>query len=118
MFLLNETEMGQNNSVFVFVRKTWKYSHRRPNLIIDMNQVTNLKSLGFTWEKWQIYRESPQVFDPHISAIVRFVSDCVAKLLYVPVLVEDYLPAPTLWSTNPMKLSAFHPFIFFTKYYS
>ena len=46
MFLLNETEMGQNNSVFVFVRKTWKCSHRRPNLIIDMNHVTNLKSLG------------------------------------------------------------------------
>ena len=35
----------------VFVQKTSNYSHGRPNLRIDMNQVANLKSLGFTWKK-------------------------------------------------------------------
>ena len=46
----------------VFVQKTSNYSRGRPNLRIDMNQVANLKSLGFTWKKLQIYWESPQVF--------------------------------------------------------
>ena len=45
--LLDETKMAHNNSVFVFVRKTSNDSCGRPNLRIDMNQVTNLKSLGF-----------------------------------------------------------------------
>ena len=43
--------MAQNNSVFDFVRKTSNKRRGRPNLTIDMNQVTNLKSLGFKWEK-------------------------------------------------------------------
>ena len=42
--------MAQNNSVFVFVW-TANSSHRRPHLRIVMNQVINLKSLGFTWKK-------------------------------------------------------------------
>ena len=50
IFLLDETEMAQINSVFVFVRKTSNDSCRSPNLRIDMSQVTNLKSLGFTWK--------------------------------------------------------------------
>ena len=48
---MDETEMVQSNSVFVFVRKTSNDSRGRPSLRIDMNQVTNLKSLGFNWEK-------------------------------------------------------------------
>ena len=64
--------MLQNNSVIVFVWKTSNNSRGRPNVKIDMNQATNLKSLGFTWKKKQIYWESPQVFDPHVSTIVRF----------------------------------------------
>ena len=42
-----------------------------------MNLVTNLKSLGFTWRKWQIYWYSQQVFDLYISLIVHFVVDSV-----------------------------------------
>ena len=51
IFLLDETEMAQNKSVFVFVWKTSNDSRGRPNLRIDMNQVTNLKSLGFIWKE-------------------------------------------------------------------
>ena len=47
IFLLDETKMAQNNSLFVW--KTSNYSHGRSNLRNDMKQVTNLKSLGFTW---------------------------------------------------------------------
>ena len=89
--------MAQNNSVFVFVRKTLSNSRRRPNSRIDMNQVTNLKSRIFIWKKYKIYWESPQVFDLHISAIVRFVVDGFAKLVFVSVALEaDDSPAPTL----------------------
>ena len=38
--------MAQNNSVFVW--KTSNYSCGKSNLRNDINQVTNLKSLGFT----------------------------------------------------------------------
>ena len=48
-FLLHETEMAQNNSLFV--RKTSNYNRGRSNLRNDMNQVANLKSLGFTRER-------------------------------------------------------------------
>ena len=48
---MDETEMVQSNSVFVFVRKTSNDSRGRPSLRTDMNQVTNLESLGFNWEK-------------------------------------------------------------------
>ena len=47
--LLDETEIIQNNAVFVW--KTSKYSRGRPNVRNDMNQGTNLKSLGFTWKR-------------------------------------------------------------------
>ena len=43
--------MAQNNPTFVFVWKTLNDSSGRPNLRIVINQVTNLKSLGFTWRK-------------------------------------------------------------------
>ena len=89
--------MAQNNSIFVFVQKTSNYSLGRPHLRIDMNQVTNLKTLGFTWKIKQIYWKSQQVFYPHISAIFRFVVDGAAKLVFVSVVVEaDDSPAPNL----------------------
>ena len=47
--------MAQNNSVVVFVQKTSNDSLGIPNLKIDMNQVTNLKSLCFYMKKKQIY---------------------------------------------------------------
>ena len=50
-YYTDETEMAQNNSVFVFVWKTSNNNYGRPNLRIDMNQVTNLKLQGFSWKK-------------------------------------------------------------------
>ena len=76
-----------------------------------MNQVTNLKSLGFTRERIaNLLGVFPEVvlcdidfsgffdvaFDPHISSIFRFVLDRVAKLLFVSVAEADDSPAPTL----------------------
>ena len=61
-----------------------------------MNQVANLKSLSFTWNRIaSLLGVFPEVilydidfrgffdvaFDPHISSIVRFVVDRVAKLI-------------------------------------
>ena len=90
--------MAQNNAGFLFVQKTSNDSCGRPNLRIDMNQATNLKSLGFTWRKVaDLLVISTEVFNPHISVIVRFVVNGVAKLLFESVLVEaDDSPSPTL----------------------
>ena len=49
IFPLEETEMVQNNSLFVW--KTSNSNRGRSNLRNDMNQVTNLESLGFTQER-------------------------------------------------------------------
>ena len=80
-----------------------------------MKQVTNLKSLRFTRERIaKLLGVFPEVvlcdidfsgffdvaFDPHISSIVRFVVDRVAKLvLFVSVAEADDSPAPTLRSS-------------------
>ena len=113
IFLLDETKLAQNNSLFVW--KTSNYSRGRLNLRNDMNQVANLKSLGFTRERIaNLLGVFPEVvlcdidfsgffdvaFDPHISSIVRFVVDRVAKLvLFVSVAEADDSPAPTLRSS-------------------
>ena len=91
------------------------YSRGRPNLRNDMNQVKNLKSLGFTWKRianllevfpdvglCEIYFQGffDIAFDSHISSIIRFVVDHVAKLvLFVPVAEADDSLAPTLRSS-------------------
>ena len=113
IFLLDEIEMAQNNSLFVW--KTSNYSRGRSNLRIDMNQVTNLKSLCFTRESIaNLLGVFPEivlcdidfsgffdvVFHPHISSIVRFAVNRVAKLVsFVSVAEADDLPAPTLRSS-------------------
>ena len=113
IFLLDETEMAQNNSLFVW--KTSNYSRGRSNLRNDMNQVTNLKSLCFTQERIaNLLGVFPEVvlcdidfsgffdvaFDPHISSIVRFVVDRVVKLiLLVSVAEADDSSAPTIKSS-------------------
>ena len=112
--------MAQNNSLFVW--KTSNYSRGRSNLRNDMNQVTNLKSLGFTRERIaKLLGVFPEVvlcdidfsgffdvaFDPHISSIVRFVVDHVAKqVLFVSVAEADDSAAPTLRSSllSPLPL--------------
>ena len=80
-----------------------------------LNQITNLKSLGFTRERIaNLLGVFPEVvlcdvdfsgffddaFDPHISSIVRFLVDRVAKLvLFVSVAEADDSPVPTLRSS-------------------
>ena len=80
-----------------------------------MNQVTNLKLLGFTWKRIAnllgVFPEvflcdidfrgfSQVAFDPHVSSIVRFVVYRIAKLvLFVSVAEADDSPAPTLTSS-------------------
>ena len=110
IFLLDETDIAQNTSLFVW--KTSNHSRGRLNLRNDMNQVANLKSLGFTRERIAnllgVFLEVvlcdidfsgffDVAFDPHISSIVRFVVDRVAKLiLFVSVAEPDDSPTPTL----------------------
>ena len=83
-------------------------SRGRPNLGNDMNKVTNLKSMGFTWKianllglfswgcfmwHWLLWYVA---FDPHIFSIVHFVVDRVAELvLFISVAETDDSPAPT-----------------------
>ena len=113
IFPLDETEIAKNNSLFLW--KTSNYSRRRSNLRNDMNQVTNLKSLGFTRERignlLGVFSEVvlcdidfsdfyDVAFDPHISSIFHFVVDRVAKLvLFVSAAEADDSPAPTLRSS-------------------
>ena len=77
-----------------------------------LNQVANLKSLGFTQERIaNLVGVFPEVvlcdidfsgffddaFDPRISSIIRFVVDRVSKVvLFVSLAEADDLPAPTL----------------------
>ena len=118
IFFLDETKMAQNDSLFVW--KTSNYSRGRSNLRNDMKQVTNLKSLGFTRERIaKLLGVFPEVvlcdidfsrffdvaFNPHISSIVHFVVDRVAKLvLFLSVAETDDSPAPTLRSSLPSPL--------------
>ena len=85
-----------------------------------MKQVTNLESLGFTRERIaKLLGVFPEVvlcdidfsrffdvaFNPHISSIVHFVVDRVAKLvLFLSVAETDDSPAPTLRSSLPSPL--------------
>ena len=98
--------LAQNNSVFVW--KTSNFSCGRPNVKNDRNQRTNLKSLGFTWKRIaNLLGFFPEVvfcnidfrgffdvaFDPHISSIIRFVVERVAKLVsFVSVAEVDDSP--------------------------
>ena len=98
IFLLEETEMAQSNSLFVW--KTSNYGRGRSNLRNKVNHVTNLKSLGFTRERIaKLMGVFPEVvlcdigfseffvvaFDSLISSIVRFVVDRVAKTTIITI---------------------------------
>ena len=116
IFLLDETEMAQNNSHFV-----WKTSHCSPgrsNLRNEMKQVTNLKSLGFTRDRIaNLLGVFPEVvlcdidfngffdvaFYPHMYSIVRFAVDLVTNLvLFVSVAEADDS------SAQPYEAHCFH----------
>ena len=80
IFLLGETEMAQNNSLFVW--KTSNYSRGRSNLRLCDTDFSGFFDVAF---------------DPHISSIIRLVVDRVAKLVFfVSVAEVDNSLAPTL----------------------
>ena len=102
--------MAQNNSAFVW--KTSNYSRGRSNLRNDMNQVKNLKSLGFTWKSfWGCFMRhklpgfpwccfwSPYFFNRSICGRPW------KKLLKIIICIRCW----SSWfnSTNPKKLPAF-----------
>ena len=110
IFLLGE---AQKNSLFVW--KTSIYSYGRSNLRNDVNQVTNLNSLGFTWKRIaNLLGVFPEVvlcdidfrgffdvaFDRHISSIVRF-SCCKTSIICISCWRRLFT------STNLKKLTAF-----------
>ena len=74
--------------------------------LIYINQIKNLKMLGFTWKKKQNYWESPQAFDPHIFAIVSFVVDGVTKLVFASLADAD-----GCWFSSIDPLAMFAKFI-------
>ena len=90
IFLMDETEMAQNNPLFVW--KTSNYSRGRSNLRLCDTYFSGFFDVAF---------------DPHISSIVRLVVDHVAKLVFfVPVAEVDNSPTPTLRSSlrSPLPL--------------
>ena len=111
-FPLDVTEMAQNNSLFVW--KTSNYSRVRSKLRNTMNQVTNLNSFFTCKRIANVLGAFSEVvlcdidvraffdvaFDPHISSIVGFAIDRVAKLvLFVPVAGAEDSPPPALKSS-------------------
>ena len=116
IFLLDEIEMAQNNPLFVW--KTSNYTSGKSNLINDMKQVTNLKSLAFSTPErianlLGVFREVvlcgidfsgvfDVAFDPHISSTLRFVVERVAKADHSPAstlrisLLSPLLPLPLI----------------------
>ena len=91
--------MAQNNSVFVFVWKTSNNSRGGPNLIIDMNQVTNLKSLGFYMEKIGNWLGVSTSLWSQYFCNRPFCGRRCRKLVFVSVIAEaDDSPGPTRWS--------------------
>ena len=120
--------MAQKNSVFVW--KTSNYSRGRSEFRNNLNQVTNLKSLGIKWKKIvNLVGVFPGValynidfrgffdvaFDLHISSNECFVVDRAAKLvLFVSVseavdspasILRNYLLSPLLPSPLVMRNS-------------
>ena len=88
--------MAQNNSLFVW--KTSNYSCGRSNLRNDTNQVTNLKSLGFAWER---IANLLGVFPEVVLCNSVLWLDCVAKVVsFVSVAEAVDSPAPTLRSST------------------
>ena len=88
--------MAQNNSVFFFRKFQTTVVEGQTQ---ELTQTCNKSEITVFYmeKKQQIYWESLQVFDPHISGIVRFVVYGVAKLVLVSVVVEaDNFPAPAL----------------------
>ena len=95
--------MAQNNPTFAFVWKTLNDCSGRPNLRIDINQVTNLKSLGFTWKKLVNLLE---VFTSFWSPYFCNRPFCGRRCCKTGVC-NNYGRSRWFACINPMKLSAF-----------
>ena len=98
---LDETDEAQNNTGFVFARQTSNDNRQRSNLRTAVNQVTNLKSLDFTWKKianllgvstsfWSSYFCNGPFCDGRCCKTSICISCCREA---------DDSPAPTLWSS-------------------
>ena len=111
MFLLDETEMAQNNTFCLenFKLQSCKMKLEKWHESSNKSEITgfypgkNSKISGsFTWGCFMWHRLGffDVAFDPHISSIVHFVVDRVARLaLFVSVAEADDSPAPTLRSS-------------------
>ena len=129
IFLLEDTDMVQNNSVFVW--KTLNYSRRRANLRNDMNDVTNLKSLGFTWKRiasllgiFPVYMRhrlpwflwccfwSPYLFNSPFYGSRWFTRNNPKKLSPFTLLPP---PLANSWVTDGCWFSSIDPFTMFAK---
>ena len=108
IFLLDETEMAQNNSLFVW--KTSTCSCGRSNLINDMNQVTNLKSLGFIRER---IANLLGVFSEVVLCDVDFCGFS-RRRLPPPLILGNSLP--NSFVTDGCWFSSISHFVKFTKY--
>ena len=93
--------MAQNNSVFVFVRKTSNNNWGRPNVRTDMNQVTNLKSLGLTWKNpANLQGVSISFWSPYFCNCLLCGRQCCKTNISISWCREaDNSPAPTWWSS-------------------
>ena len=96
IFLLDETEMAQNKNG----SENFKRQSRKTKLE-DWHEPSNKSEItGFYMERIANLLWVCLSFLSHISAIVHFVVDGVAKLVFVSGSVEaDDSPAPTLWSS-------------------
>ena len=101
IFVLDENDMTQNNSGFVFARKTSNDNRGRSNLRIDMNQETNLKSLGFKWKKILVVQGvSTSFWSPYFCNRPFCGRRCCKTSICISCCREaGDSPVPTLWSS-------------------
>ena len=112
IFLLDETEMAQNNSLFVwktsnYSRGTWLEKWHKPS---NKSEITgfytgkNSKFTGsFSWGCFMRHRLQWFSFYPHMYSIVRFAVDLVTNLvLFVFVAEADDS------SAQPYEAHCFH----------
>ena len=95
--------MALNNSVFLFVRRTSDDSRGRPNLRIDMNQVTNLKSLRLTCKKiTNLLGVSTSFLSPYFCNRPLCGRRCCRTRIFISCCRSRWFTC-----TNTIKLSAF-----------
>ena len=94
-----------------FVRKTLNDGRGRPNLRTDMNQVTNLKSLDFTWKKVAKLLVVSMEFSrsPYFCNYPFCGRMCCKTSICISCCVEaNDSPAPELWNSMLSPLLPLH----------